>query len=222
MYLAPVLIGIVYAALNSLIRAEHRRAVNAVILAGAGAAYLSGGGFGPWQLVSTAVMTYVAYRGLNCWRWIGVGWLLHTGWDIAHYLTGHPILPFAHNSSLGCAICDPVIAVWCFRGGPSAPSLLRRQPRPTRPAAPVAGAPSPALRDPPRGEPPRTRCGPRVAPPAAARRSGRRSPPQRRRQCVPRAAAPANAAATATVRLRVSSRTPDVVRLLTRPEVMLG
>jgi hypothetical protein len=51
---------------------------------------------------------------------------MHTCWDVLHYLKGHPILPFAHSSSLGCAICDPVIAVWCLRGGPS----LTRSDRP--------------------------------------------------------------------------------------------
>jgi hypothetical protein len=36
-----------------------------------------------------------------------------------HHLRGEPIVPFAEHSSLGCAICDPVIAVWAFLGGPS-------------------------------------------------------------------------------------------------------
>ena len=54
--------GLRYASANSLIRAEHRRPLNAIVLAGAGAAYLSGG-FGPWELVFTTAMTYVAYRG---------------------------------------------------------------------------------------------------------------------------------------------------------------
>jgi hypothetical protein len=121
----PILIGLAYAAVNSFLRAETRRRVNAVMVAGAGAAYLSGG-FGPWELVFTTVMTYVAYRGLTSWRWIGVGWLLHTAWDIVHAAYGKPLLPFAHNSSFGCAICDPVIALWAFSGGPSTPDLLRR------------------------------------------------------------------------------------------------
>ncbi|MBU3067632.1 hypothetical protein KO481_39700 [Nocardia sp. NEAU-G5] len=117
-YVAPIVIGMLYALLNSLIREPHRRRFNAVMVAGAGAAYLSGGGFGVWELPFAAVITYCAYRGLESWRWIGVAWLLHSGWDLLHYLKGHPILPFAHNSSLGCAICDPVIAVWAIRGGP--------------------------------------------------------------------------------------------------------
>jgi hypothetical protein len=47
-----------------------------------------------------------------------VAWLLHTAWDVAHHLEGNPIIPFAEHSSLGCASCDPVIAVWCLAGGP--------------------------------------------------------------------------------------------------------
>lgn len=138
-YVAPILIGLAYAAANSLIRAEHRRPFNAIFLAGAGAAYLSGGGFGPWELAFTAVMTYVAYRGMRSWRWIGIGWLLHTAWDIAHYLHGNSILPFAHNASLGCAICDPVIALWAFGGGPSVPTVLRRWVPPVRRTGQVDG-----------------------------------------------------------------------------------
>ena len=35
------------------------------------------------------------------------------------WIAGHPIIPFVPTSSLGCAICDPVIAVRCFAGGPA-------------------------------------------------------------------------------------------------------
>ena len=122
---APILIGILYVALNSFIREPHRRQFNAIMVAGAGAAYLSGGGLGPWEFVFTAVVAYCAYRGLESWTFVGVAWLLHTGWDVLHHLKGNPIIPFAEHSSLGCAICDPVIAVWCLAGGPSAADLLR-------------------------------------------------------------------------------------------------
>jgi hypothetical protein len=115
---APILIGLAYVALNSFVREPHRRRFNAIMLAGAGAAYLSGG-LGPWELAFTAAVTYCAYRGLESWRFIGIGWLLHTAWDVVHQIKGSPILPFAHDSSLGCAICDPVIAVWCLAGGPT-------------------------------------------------------------------------------------------------------
>ncbi|CAL9572991.1 DUF6010 family protein [Streptomyces sp. enrichment culture] len=118
-YVAPIGIGILYALLMSLVREPHRRCLNAVMVAGAGAAYLSGGGLGGWEFAFTALLTYVAFRGLESWTWIGVGWLLHTVWDVVHHIKGNPIIPFAHTSSLGCAICDPVIALWCLRGGPS-------------------------------------------------------------------------------------------------------
>ena len=88
------------------------------MIAGAGAAYFNGG-FGIWELAFTAIVTFCAYQGLRSYPFIGGGWLLHTGWDVLHHLYGHPIIPFVPTSSLGCAICDPVIAVWCFAGGPA-------------------------------------------------------------------------------------------------------
>ncbi|GII64854.1 hypothetical protein Skr01_49390 [Sphaerisporangium krabiense] len=123
----PALIGLLYAAGMSLIREPHRRRFNAVMVAGAGAAYLSGGGLGGWEFAFTAAVTYCAYRGLESWTFIGVGWLLHTAWDVVHHLNGNPIIPFALDSSLGCAICDPVIALWCLAGGPSLVDVARRR-----------------------------------------------------------------------------------------------
>ncbi|MEV0660438.1 DUF6010 family protein [Actinomadura luteofluorescens] len=125
--LAPILIGAAYAVGMSLIREPHRRRFNAVMVAGAGAAYLSGGGLGGWEFLFTTAVTYCAYRGLESWTFIGIGWLLHTAWDVVHHVKGNPIVPFAHGSSLGCAICDPVIALWCLVGGPSLlPPAVRR------------------------------------------------------------------------------------------------
>jgi len=121
----PLLVGVLYVCVSALIRQPYRRSFNAIMVAGAGAAYLSGGGLGSWELAFTAVLTCVAYRGLESWTFIGVGWLLHTGWDIVHHLQGNPIIPFAHDSSLGCALCDPVIAIWCLAGGPSMTTMLR-------------------------------------------------------------------------------------------------
>lgn len=133
---APILIGLLYASLMSVLREPARRRFSAIMVAGAGAAYLSSTkGFGPWELVFTAVITYCAYRGLESHAWTGVAWLLHAAWDLLHYLRGAPILPFASHSSLGCAICDPVIALWCLRGGPSVPDLVKS--RFTRGTAPV-------------------------------------------------------------------------------------
>ena len=84
---------------------------------------------GPWEFAFTIVVTYCAYRGLESWTFIGIGWLLHTAWDVVHHLQGNPIIPFAELSSMGCAICDPVIAAWCFAGGPSILELFRSRRR---------------------------------------------------------------------------------------------
>jgi hypothetical protein len=120
----PILIALIFISLCSLLKEPNRRNFMAIMIAGAGAAYLNGG-FGKWEFVFTAIVTWVAYRGVGSYGFIGVGWILHTGWDILHHLFGNPIVPFAPTSSLGCAICDPVIAAWCFAGAPSVYRWLR-------------------------------------------------------------------------------------------------
>jgi Family of unknown function (DUF6010) len=37
-------------------------------------------------------LNYLAYWGLRDYRFIGIGWLLHTVWDVSHYLYGTPIV----------------------------------------------------------------------------------------------------------------------------------
>lgn len=112
-----MIVALIYIAANSFFHEPQRRNFNAIMIAGAGAAYLNGG-FGRWEFGFTAVVTYFAYQGLRSYRFIGIGWLLHTAWDVLHHLYGNPIVPFAPTSSLGCAICDPIIAAWCFVGAP--------------------------------------------------------------------------------------------------------
>lgn len=121
--IAPIMVALIYISACSLFTEPNRRHFNAIMIAGAGAAYL-GGGLGMWEFVFTVIITYLAFRGLKSYSFIGVGWLLHTGWDVMHHLYGNPIIPFQPTSSLGCAICDPVIAIWCFAGGPSIFDLL--------------------------------------------------------------------------------------------------
>ena len=123
---APVVMGLVYIALASPLPEPARQRFNALMVAGAGAAYISSGGLGLWELAFAALMTFCAYRGLTNYTWLGVGWLLHTGWDIVHHLRDNPIIPELSHSSFGCAICDPVIAAWLFLG---APSIYDRLPR---------------------------------------------------------------------------------------------
>ena len=124
----PIVVALVYISVCSLFKEPSRQNSNAIMIAGAGAAYLNGG-FSVWEFAFLAVVTYCAFRGLQSYNFIGVGWLLHTGWDVLHHLYGNPIVPFVADSSFGCAICDPVIALWCFAGAPSVYDLLRRRKR---------------------------------------------------------------------------------------------
>jgi uncharacterized protein DUF6010 len=80
--------------------------------------YLSGG-FGPWELLYPAIAAPVAYLGLRSHRFIGIAWLMHSCWDLAHHVWGNPIWPFMPTSSFGCMIFDALIAVWFLAGAPS-------------------------------------------------------------------------------------------------------
>jgi len=135
-WIMPLVIAMAFILLTSRIKEPARKKFMAVLIAGAGGAYLSGGGFGLWELVFCTVLTVCAYNGLRSYRFIGIGWLLHTGWDILHHLYGNPLLPLDLTSSLGCAICDPVIAAWCFAGAPSLWTIP--EPRPKETVEPVS------------------------------------------------------------------------------------
>jgi hypothetical protein len=124
-FAAPIAIGLVLVCLISILHEPGRQKFSAVFVAGAGAAYFAGG-FGPWELGFCAILTLLAYRGLDDYRAIGVAWLLHSCWDLAHHFWGHPIIPFAPDSSFGCFVCDPVLAVWYFLGAPDVWSWARR------------------------------------------------------------------------------------------------
>jgi hypothetical protein len=116
--LPPFLVALALIGAMSLLREPSRQKFSAIFLAGAGAAYLSGG-FGIFEFGFCAVITYLAYRGLENYRAIGFGWVLHTCWDIAHHYYGNPIVPFQPSSSIGCAVCDLGLAAWYFAQAPS-------------------------------------------------------------------------------------------------------
>ncbi len=115
---SPLLVALVVIAACSLFKEPDRQNFSAILVAGAGAAYLNGG-LGVWEFAFCAVMTCLAYFGLRRYWCIGVAWLLHTGWDLLHHHHGNPIVPFLPDSSLGCAICDVGLAAWYFLGAPS-------------------------------------------------------------------------------------------------------
>jgi hypothetical protein len=116
--IAPLIVAIVFITLCSLFKEANRRNFSALTIAGAGSAYLNGGLLG-WEFAFCTVMTAVAYWGLADYRFIGIGWILHTAWDVIHHLYGTPIVPFVPLSSFGCAICDSALALWYFQGAPA-------------------------------------------------------------------------------------------------------
>ena len=126
-FLGPLVGGLFFIAAMSCVRDPERRSFNAVFVGGASAAYLSGGGFGVWELPYVLVAgCVVSYLGLRSYRWIGVAWLMHSAWDLAHHYFGNPLWPFLSTSSFGCAIADSVLGVWFLAGAPSLFLLLGR------------------------------------------------------------------------------------------------
>jgi Family of unknown function (DUF6010) len=121
--LSPIGVATVIVVLFSRLKEPQRQHFGAIFLVGAGAAYLSGG-FGLWEFGFCAIITLLAYQGLQHYRAIAIGWVLHMAWDIAHHYYGNPIVPFAAASSIGCAVCDLGLAAWYAIG---APQLFRLQ-----------------------------------------------------------------------------------------------
>ena len=93
------------------------------------AACISQRGFGLWELIYPVIVTPVAYLGLRSYKFIGIAWLLHSAWDIAHHFWGNPIWPFMPTSSFSCMIFDALIAVWFLAGAPSLISVRGRLPQ---------------------------------------------------------------------------------------------
>jgi hypothetical protein len=116
-WIGPAVGAVMFVLAMSCLREPSRRLFNAILVAGAGGVYLSGG-FGPWELVYPAVATPVAYLGLESHRFIGIAWLMHAGWDVVHHLWGNPIWPFMATSSFGCMLFDTLIAIWFLAGAP--------------------------------------------------------------------------------------------------------
>jgi hypothetical protein len=130
-YVGPAVGALVFVAAMSLVTEPTRRTVNAIILAGASGVYLSGG-FGPWELIYPVIGAAIGFRALGSYRWIGVGWLIHAVWDIAHHLWGNPIWPFMPSSAFGCMVFDTMIAMWFLAGAPSFLKQVRATMRPAR------------------------------------------------------------------------------------------
>jgi hypothetical protein len=123
--LIAVVVALVAIGPASLVREPKRQRLMAVVLGGAGGAYLNAG-FGLWEFPFAIAVLFCAYRGLQSYTFIGIGWLLHTAWDLLHHWSGLPMLSLFPTSSFECGVCDVVLAGWFFVGAPSVFGLFRR------------------------------------------------------------------------------------------------
>lgn len=111
--LVPIFITVM-----SLVREPIRQNLYAVIIAAAGSVY-SNHCLGVWEQVFSAVMIFMAYKGLANYRYIAVAWIFHALFDIPHHFFAVPLDPAAPFSSAVCFIFDPLIAIWFFFGAPT-------------------------------------------------------------------------------------------------------
>jgi hypothetical protein len=117
----PAIGALCFVFVMSRVPEPARRTFNAIVVAGTCGAYLNGG-FGRWELVYPLLAMPVVYAGLRSYRFIGLAWIMHAAWDLAHHLWGNPIWPFMPTSSWGCMIFDSLIALWFLAGAPSVSS----------------------------------------------------------------------------------------------------
>lgn len=120
-YYGPIIGALLFVLIMARVPEPARCSFNAILVAGTCGAYLSGG-FGIWELAYPLLATPVVYAGLRSYRFIGIAWLMHAAWDLAHDLWGKPIWLFMPTSSWGCMIFDAGIAIWFLAG---APALIR-------------------------------------------------------------------------------------------------
>lgn len=121
-----VLIAFAFITIMSFVKEPLRQKINAIIIAGAGGVYWSGG-LGVWEYIFGAVMLIVAFKGLQYYNFIGIGWLLHTSWDVLHHFYGNPIINVVPLSSAGCAVCDFILALWFFFGAPTIWNVFKKR-----------------------------------------------------------------------------------------------
>lgn len=110
---APVFVIVV-----SLVPEPYRQVAMAALLTAAGTAYLRHG-LGRLEWAIAAVIVACGLLGFVGYAAIGVGWLLHAVADVVHHLIDRPMFARMPMSSFGCAVFDPLIAIWFLLGAPT-------------------------------------------------------------------------------------------------------
>src|SRR5260370_16266140 len=78
---SPMIVALAFIAACSIFKEPSRRNFSAIVVAGAGAAYLNGG-LGGWEFAFCAVITCLAYWGLKDSLFISPAWALHPFCDL--------------------------------------------------------------------------------------------------------------------------------------------
>lgn len=74
---------------------------------------------GAWEYAFMIALIAAGLAGFRSYPAIGIAWLIHTLSDVFHHSAGMPMVASIPLSSFGCAIFDPLIAIWFFYGAPS-------------------------------------------------------------------------------------------------------
>ena len=125
-YIIPIFVAFGIILLFSLVKEPYRQTINALIIASAGAIYVHNG-LGPIEFILMPTLIFCAYKGLTNYKFVALGWFIHTAWDLLHHFTRNPVLPYMPSSAMECAITDPIIAIWFYYGAPSVFTLFKEK-----------------------------------------------------------------------------------------------
>ena len=109
----------------SAVPEPQRRQVNC-ILVGVAASTYGNHSFGSIEAAGTIIVLTLGILGLSNYRWLGAAWLVHTGLDLAHHLVNDPMFGYFPSSSLGCAVTDPILALWFFAEAPDIRDVIKQ------------------------------------------------------------------------------------------------
>lgn len=111
---------------------EPWRQRSMAMLVGFGSGLYWEGALGPWEYLPMVAGLALALVGLRWYPAIGLAWLVHTASDIAHHQLADPLLAAVPLSSFGCALFDPVLALWFLAGAPDFLAALNTRVRSRR------------------------------------------------------------------------------------------
>ena len=64
-------------------------------------------------------MCTFSFLGFKSYKFIGVGWIIHTIYDWIHYKNGFPLINGVPGTAFGCAVFDIGIAIYFLFDAPN-------------------------------------------------------------------------------------------------------